>query len=503
MLKMRRAAGAPLRLFNTLGGQLEEFAPLEPDAARVYTCGPTVYAYQHIGNLRAYVFADTLRRVLEWKGYEVVQVINITDVGHLTSDMDEGEDKLELASEREHRSVADIAAHYTDVFLRDLQALSVRPPAVWAKATDHIEEMIAFARALEEKGYAYELESGLYFDTSKVPDYGKLARLDLEGLQEGARVAPVPGKHHPADFALWRASPKDARRLMEWDSPWGKGAPGWHLECSVMSMKYLGDRFDIHTGGVDHVPVHHTNEIAQSEAYLGGPWVPLWMHNEFINLREAKMSKSKGDTLVLSDLVRRGFHPLSYRYLLLGSRYRTQAEFTWDGLEGARVAHRRLLERIRERLPAGGQPRTYDQAASQLRDDAARSYLAQLDEAVSADLNTAQALATLTQFSRDATLAAGDLAVLVSAAEALLAVGLLDLVPEDLDAPAADVALAPDEVDRLLGERAEARRRGDFAAADAIRDRLDQAGIELRDTPDGTIWKARAAASGSYEHDRP
>jgi cysteinyl-tRNA synthetase len=500
---MRRAAGAPLRLFNTLGGQLEEFAPLEQDAARVYTCGPTVYAYQHIGNLRAYVFADTLRRVLEWKGHEVVQVINITDVGHLTSDMDEGEDKLELASEREHRSVADIAAYYTDVFLRDLEALRVRPPAVWAKATDHIEEMIAFARALEEKGYAYELESGLYFDTGKVPDYGKLARLDLEGLQEGARVARVPGKHHPADFALWRASPKDARRLMEWDSPWGKGAPGWHLECSVMSMKYLGDRFDIHTGGVDHIPVHHTNEIAQSEAYLGGPWVPLWMHNEFINLREAKMSKSKGDTLVLSDLVRCGFHPLSYRYLLLGSRYRTQAEFTWDGLEGARVAHRRLLERIRERLPAGGLPLTYDQAASQLRDDAGRGHLAQLDEAVSADLNTAQALAVLTQLSRDATLAGGDLAVLVSAAEALLAVGLLDLVPEDLDAPAVDVALAPDEVDRLLGERSEARRRGDFAAADAIRDRLDQIGIELRDTPDGTIWKVRAAAPGRHEHDRP
>jgi cysteinyl-tRNA synthetase len=498
---MRRAAGAPLRLFNTLGGKLQEFVPLEPGTARVYACGPTVYAYQHIGNLRAYIFADTLRRVLEWKGHEVVQVINITDVGHLTSDMDEGKDKLELASEREHRSVWDIAAHYTDAFMHDLEELRVRPPSVWARATDHVEEMIAFARALEDKGYAYEIEAGLYFDTAKVPDYGKLARLDLAGLQEGARVAPVPGKRNPADFALWRASPKEAQRLMEWDSPWGKGAPGWHLECSAMSMKYLGERFDAHTGGVDHIPVHHTNEIAQSEAYLGGPWVPFWMHNEFINLRGAKISKSKGGALVLSDLERQGFHPLSYRYLLLGSRYRSQAEFTWNGLEGAQVAHRRLIERIRERLPAGGHPLTYDEAADQLDDGG--SYLAELDEAVSADLNTAQALAVLTRLSRDPALAAGDLAVLISAAEALLAVGLLDLVPEDLDAPPADAGLSPKEITRLLDERAEARRRGDFAAADVIRDRLDQIGIELRDTPDGTVWKARAAAAGTRRAGQP
>jgi cysteinyl-tRNA synthetase len=497
---MRRAASAPLRLFNTLGADLQEFTSLEPSTARVYTCGPTVYAYQHIGNLRAYVFADTLRRVLEWKGYEVAHVINITDVGHLTSDMDEGEDKLELASKREHRSVWEIAAYYTGLFLHDLEELRVSPPTVWAKATDHIPEMIAFARVLEEKGYAYQLESGLYFDTAKVPDYGKLARLDLEGLREGARVAPVPGKRNPADFALWRASPKDAQRLMEWDSPWGKGAPGWHLECSAMSMKYLGERFDLHTGGVDHIPVHHTNEIAQSEAYLGGPWVPFWMHNEFVNLRDAKISKSKGDTLLLADLERHGFHPLSYRYLLLGSRYRSQLEFTWDGLEGARVAHRRLLERIRDRLPPGGRPLTYDEAAGRL-DNAGRSYLARLDEAVSADLNTAQALAVLTQLSRDPEITADNLAILVAAAEALLAVGLLDLGPEDVDTPAGDVAADRDEVERLLSERAAARQRGDFAAADEIRDQLDQIGIEVRDTPSGTVWKARTAPVGQRHHD--
>jgi cysteinyl-tRNA synthetase len=283
---------------------------------------------------------------------------------------------------------------------------------------------------------------------------------------------------------------------MEWDSPWGKGAPGWHLECSAMSMKYLGERFDIHTGGVDHIPVHHTNEIAQSEAYLGGPWVPFWLHNEFVNLRGAKISKSAGEAPLLSDLERQGFHPLSYRYLLLGSRYRSQTEFTWDGLEGARIAHRRLLERVRERRPAGGRTLTYAEAAARL-DDPGRGYLAQLDQAVSADLNTARVLAVLAQLSRDRGLAPSDLAVLVAAAEALLAIGLLDLAPGDLDAQAARVAIDPDEVDRLVGERAQARGQGDFAAADVIRDRLDQIGIELRDTPGGTIWKARGTRSGA------
>jgi cysteinyl-tRNA synthetase len=491
---MGLVAGAPLRLFNTLGRELDDFAPLESDTARIYSCGPTVYAYQHIGNLRAYVFADTLRRVLEWKGYGVVHVVNITDVGHLTSDMDEGEDKLELASQREGRSVWDIAAHYTEVFMQDLDKLRIRPASHWPRATDHVEEMIAFARVLEEKGYAYELEAGLFFDTSKLPDYGKLALLDLEGLQEGARVAPIPGKRNPTDFALWRASPKDAVRLMEWDSPWGKGAPGWHLECSVMSMKYLGERFDMHTGGVDHIPVHHTNEIAQSEAYLGGPWVPLWLHNEFISLREAKMSKSKGGTLLLSDLERQGFHPLAYRFFLLGSHYRNQTDFTWRGLEGARIAQRRLLERLRERVPAGAEPLTYEEAAAQL-EGSARSYLEQLDEAVSTDLNTAQALAVLTQVSRDPELAADDLAVLAGAFEAVLAVGLLDLASDDLDPPARELVLEAAEVDRLLGEREEARDRRDFATADEIREMLERLGVEVRDTPEGPTWKPRPAVA--------
>jgi cysteinyl-tRNA synthetase len=487
-------AGLPLRLFNTLGRELQQFVSLEAGTAHVYTCGPTVYAYQHIGNLRAYVFADTLRRVLEWKGYQVTHVINITDVGHLTSDMDEGEDKLELASREEARSVWDLAAHYTGAFLDDVAKLRVLPPAAWAKATDHIHEMVEFARVLQEKGYAYKIPAGLYFDTAKVRDYGKLALLDLAGLHEGARVAPTPGKRNASDFALWRASPTDATRLMEWQSPWGPGAPGWHLECSAMSRKYLGERFDIHTGGVDHIPVHHTNEIAQSEAYLGGPWVPLWLHNEFINLRQAKMSKSRGGTLLLSDLQQQGFHPLSYRCFLLASHYRNQTEFTWRGLEGARVAQRRLLERLAERSVRGADPLTYEQAADRL-DGPGRAYLERLDQAISNDLNTPQALALLTQASRSPELEAEGLRTLAGAFEAMLAIGLLDLLPQDLEPPVRELRLAPAEVDQLLGERDDARRQGDFTTADEIRRMLERLGIEVRDTPEGTSWKLRTAVT--------
>ena len=483
-----KPAGAPLRLFNTLGRSLQLFEPLEPGTARVYSCGPTVYAYQHIGNLRAYVFADTLRRVLEWKGYEVNHVINITDVGHLTSDMDAGEDKVELASRREHRSVWDIAAHYTDAFMEDLGELRVRTPSKWARATEHIEQMIAFACTLEDKGYAYRLETGLYFDTSRIADYGKLARLELDGLLEGARVTPTPGKRHPADFALWRNSPRRSRRLMEWDSPWGKGAPGWHLECSTMSIEYLGERFDLHTGGVDHIPVHHTNEIAQSEAYLGGPWVPFWLHNEFINLGHAKIAKSTGNTLRLHDLELHGYHPLVYRALLLASHYRNKIDFTWNGLEAARVGHRRLLERLRERLPPCGRL-LQRQAAGELG-GRGRLYLGRMDAAISNDLNTPKALAVLSELSRDTALAADELAVLVSAAEDLLALGLLDLDPDDVNAERALPVPNSNEVERLLEQRAEARRHGHFATADRIRDELKRRGIEVSDTREGTVWNA-------------
>jgi cysteinyl-tRNA synthetase len=478
-MEMRRAAGAPLCLFNTLGGRLQEFVPLKPGATRMYTCGPTVYAYQHIGNLRAYVFADTLRRVLQWKGHQVVQAISITDVGHLTSDMDEGDDKLELASKREHRSVWDIAAYYTGVFLRDLEELGVRPPSVWARATDHVEDMIAFARALEDKGYAYDLESGLYFDTAKVPDYGKLARLDLKGLREGARIAPVPGKRHPADFALWRASPEDAQHLMEWDSPWGGGS---RLASGVLHDEHEASRRALRSA-YRRCRSHFGPPHQRDRAERGVPGRTVGAVLGAQRIRQPSRSEDvqvTGRHALLSDLKRRCFHPLAYRYLLLGSRYRSQMEFTWDGLEGARVAPRRLMERIRERLPTGGDPLTYAEAADQLT-GAGLSYLARLDEAVSADLNTPRVLAVLTQLSAIPSSPSATLGPWSAPQSTCLRSASWNSSPGMSTCRGPGPRSIRRKSARLLDERRDTRRRGDFAAADAIRDRLYRIGIELRD----------------------
>lgn len=485
-------AGSPLRLYNTLTRRVDEFTPLAPGRAGVYTCGPTVYSHQHIGNMKPQVFSDTLRRVLRWKGYTVRHVVNITDVGHLTSDEDEGEDKMEVGARREGRTIWEIAEHYTRLFLDDLTALRVLEPDVWCKATDHIGEMIAFAGVLEEKGYAYRVPTGLYFDTSRSRGYGMLARLNVAGQQEGARVEAVAGRRNPSDFAVWRATPAGEQRQMEWDSPWGKGAPGWHLECSVMSMKYLGDHFDIHTGGADHVPVHHVNEIAQSEAYLddGTTWVPWWLHEEFINLKGAKLAKSAGGGLVLSDLLDRGYHPLAYRYLLLQAHYRTQIEFDWDALEGAKVGLRRLLDRFararRDRAPA---ITTYDEAAAAVESEAARVHLDAFDAALADDLNTAKALAAVAATSRDEAVSGADLAVLATAFDAVLSLGLADLDPDDLDLRRADVEVDVADVERLMEARATARAARDFARSDALRDELRAMGVEVEDTAAGSTWR--------------
>jgi len=468
---------AALRLFNTLTREVAEFVPRDPPKVGMYSCGPTVYAYQHIGNMRAYVFADTLRRVLEWKGFEVRHVINITDVGHLTSDADEGDDKMALAAEREKKDIWEIADHYTRAFWDDLRALRIRDPHLWSKATDHIEQMIRFAEGLDVKGWTYALPSGLYFDTSKDDDYGKLARLDLAGQEAGARVEVVEGKRNPADFAIWRTSAEDANRQMEWDSPWGRGAPGWHLECSVMSMEHLGEHFDIHTGGVDHIPVHHTNEIAQSEAFLddGETWVPWWLHGEFINLKGAKISKSAGDTLRVTEL--EGHHPLVYRYLLLQAHYRSQVEFTWESMDSARTGYRRLIERYAARRTA---PAPTLGAAAQAHLDA-------FDEALSDDLNTAKALAVVSTAARDDAIGDDELSALAARFDEVVALGLADLTPADLDVKTGD---APDdEVDALVRARDEARAAKDWARADELRDQLASMGVVVEDGAGGSTWR--------------
>jgi cysteinyl-tRNA synthetase len=481
--------GAPLELFNTLGRRLEPFVPREPGKVSLYSCGPTVYSYQHIGNMRAYVFADTLTRTLRWKGYDVRHVINITDVGHLTSDEDEGEDKMEAGARREGRTIWEIAEHYTAAFMADLERLRVVPPSLWAKATDHVTQMVAFAEVLDERGLTYALPSGLYYDTSQLDDYGKLALLDLEGLREGERVTKLEGRRNPSDFAVWRTTPPGENRQMEWDSPWGRGAPGWHLECSVMSIEHLGEHFDIHTGGVDHIPVHHTNEIAQSEGYLadGEEWVRYWLHGEFINLKGAKMSKSKGGTVLLDDLIAAGFHPAVYRYLLLGAHYRTQIEFDDDALEAAKTALKRLLERA----PAGATQRvtTYADAVTGVDGAAARVYVDQLDAAVSADLNTAKALAVLAAVGRDDALSDADRAVLFAAFDALLGLGLTELRPDDLELARAGVDEA--EIERLVAERGQARAAKNWAAADTLRDQLLELGVEVHDSGAESTWRWR------------
>jgi len=469
-----------LRLFNTLTREVADFGPARPIG--VYSCGPTVYADQHIGNMRAYVFADTLKRVLLYEGMAVRHVINITDVGHLTSDADTGDDKLEAAARSENRSAWEIAEGYTAEFMTDLRRLRVIAPDVWCKATDHIEHMIAFATALDDRGWCYRLPSGLYFDTSKDGRYGELARLGLAGQREGARVDVVEGKRTGSDFAVWRTSAPGENRQMEWDSPWGRGAPGWHLECSVMSMEYLGEHFDIHTGGVDHIPVHHTNEIAQSQAYLGDgkPWVGWWLHGEFINLSGAKISKSTGGGVLVRDLIDRGYHPLTYRLLLLQAHYRSQAEFSWEAMTAARTRLRRLLDRLAaaRTVPAD------DLGPAALR------HLEAFDEAVCDDLGTPKALAVVAAAARDESLDDAELTALASRFDEVLGIGLADLAPADLDLTSAQARVSVDEVEALVAERGKARAAKDFARSDLLRQQLADLGVTVEDHPGGTSsWR--------------
>jgi cysteinyl-tRNA synthetase len=471
-----------LWLFNTLTRDVTAFEPRNPPDVGMYSCGPTVYAYQHIGNMRAYVFADTLKRTLRWKGFRVRHVTNITDVGHLTSDADEGDDKLELAARREQRTIWELAEHYTGSFKADLGRLGVLPPDVWSKATDHIPQMISFAAELERAGWCYAVPSGLYFDTSRDEDYGKLARLNVEGQLEGARVEAVEGKRNPSDFAVWRTADPNERRQMEWDSPWGRGAPGWHLECSVMSIEYLGGHFDLHTGGVDHIPIHHTNEIAQSEAYLddGEEWVGWWLHGEFINLKGAKISKSTGGGVLVDDLIARGYHPLVYRFLLLQAHYRSQIDFSWEAMHSARTGLRRLLTRYTSTRSTPGA----------ILSSAARGHLDAFDAALSDDLNTAKALAVVAEASRDESLTVDERCALAREFDAVLAIGLSDLSPSDLDLKRADVTVTPADIDALVAERTAARATRDFTQSDELREQLTELGVTVEDHADGTsTWR--------------
>jgi len=335
-----------LKLYNTLSRKKEVFKPLKNKLVKLYTCGPTVYWYAHLGNLRTYIFEDILKRVLKYQGFKVIHLMNITDVGHLTSNQDIGEDKIEIAARKEKKSAWQIANFYTKKFKEDLKALNIIPPNLWAKATDYIKEQIDLIKILEKKGFTYKIEDGIYFDTSKLKTYGRLWPKKMK-IKAGARVEMVKGKKNPTDFALWKFSPKNIKRQMEWDSPWGKGFPGWHTECVAMAIKNLGINFDIHCGGVDHVLIHHTNEIAQSEAAFGKILARFWLHGEFLLLKEGRMGKSEGNIITLADLKEKGFNPLAYRYLCLNSHYRSKLIFSWKALKGAQNALINLSEEIK------------------------------------------------------------------------------------------------------------------------------------------------------------
>lgn len=456
-----------IRLFNTMGKEKQIFEPLKKGEVKLYSCGPTVYDYAHIGHFRAYVFVDTLVRMLRFNGFKVKHVMNITDVGHLTSDADSGEDKMEKGAAREGKSVWAIADYYTKDFFDAMEKLNVKRPDIVCKATDHIKEMINLVKKIEKKGFTYKTSDGIYFDTSKLTDYGKLAGLDIEGLKAGMRV-DFKEKKNVTDFALWKFSPKDKKRQMEWESPWGVGFPGWHIECSAMSMKYLGETFDIHTGGIDHIPVHHTNEIAQSESATGKEFVRYWLHNEFVTIEGEKMSKSKGNFFNMKDIEKKGFDQLAVRYLFLTGHYRSKINFTWDSLKAAENA----LNTLREHMRLLQEEDNRKSNAEKIE-----KYKAEFLELINDDLNTPEALSLIWRLLREeGEINNRDKYQLILTFDQVLGLNLDKVkIEEEI----------PEEIQMLIEEREEARKRKDYKKADEIREKIRSLGFEIQDTKDG------------------
>ena len=466
-----------IKLFNTLTRRVEEFKPLIPGKVGFYSCGPTVYHYAHIGNLRTMIHNDILKRMFLANGYDVRHVMNITDVGHLTSDDDDsGEDKMEKGAARDNKSVWDIAQFYMDEFLRDYDELNIMRPTVMPRATDYIAEQIDLVRELETRGYTYEIPGdGIYYDTSKFAAYGSLTGGSLGGNRAGARVEFNEAKRNPTDFALWKFSPKDVKRQMEWDSPWGVGFPGWHAECSAMSMKLLGNHFDIHTGGEDLSRVHHTNEIAQSEPITGAPWVNYWVHFSFlVDKSGEKMSKSNGEFLGLQALRNRGYDPMVYRYLIMLGHYQTQLAFSWDGLDAAANGYKNLVRRVADILGADSMGVQDDEAIVVWRD--------KILAPVSDNMKTAESLVRFQEMLRDNELDPASKIALIEFVDGLLGLQLTDRANK---LRAAEAVTAPAEIVALAEQRAAAKAAKDWAMADALRAQIDAAGWVVTDTKDG------------------
>ena len=479
----------PLMLFNSLTRKLEPFRPVHPGEARVYTCGPTVYNYQHIGNMRAYVFADVLGRTLSFKGYDLTHIINITDVGHLTSDADAGDDKMEKAALAAGKSAWDIARFYQEDFETDLARLNIRKPQ-HPRATDYVEAMIEWGKAIAVR-HCYELDSGLYFDTSTVANYGRLARASTDDGE--SRIEPVDGKRHAADFAIWRKTPEGETRQMEWDSPWGKGAPGWHLECSVMSGQLLGFPFDIHTGGIDHREIHHPNEIAQNQAHCHSEasGANIWMHNNFLVERSGKMSKSAGEFLRLQLLIDRGYHPLAYRLMCLQAHYRSELEFSWEGLQAALVRLKRMLIGVEslntEAVGTGSQLTPFETG---IPEATVAKVIATIDDQISNDLKTPVCISVLDSLLEMKSIRPALKMGALSKIDELLGLNLLRTTRTDLRIRPKSATITEPEIEAILARRKEARAAKDFATSDALRDELLAQGVEVMDgDPLGWDWK--------------
>jgi len=459
-----------LKLYNTLTRKKEEFKPIKKGSVGLYCCGPTVYWHQHIGNLRTYIFEDILKRVLMYNGFKVMHVINVTDVGHLTSDADVGEDKLLKALKREglpltQEAMLKLADKYFGEFKKDFERLNIIMPDVWCKATEHVPEMIELVKKIEKNSYTYSTSVGLIYDTSKFKDYAKLGRLNLEEIKKGARGKEDPERKHPSDFALWISN--QPNHIMLWDSPWGKGFPGWHLECAAMSMKYLGEQFDIHCGGKEHIQVHHTNEIAEAEAATGKKWVNYWLHAEWLVIPKGKMSKSKGEFFTVSNLVERGYDPLAYRYFCYTAHYRTPLTFSWEALDSAKAAYDNFKNRIIEMK---------EDLSSKQKDN---KYKEQFTEAINDDLNIPVAMSVVWNLIKDKELGNKEKYRLLLDFDKVLGFDIQDFKRAEIS----------DDFQKLVDEREAARKAKDFKKADELRDKLKDMGIVLEDTPQGVRWK--------------
>jgi cysteinyl-tRNA synthetase len=480
----------PIFLYNTAQRTKERFIP-QHDIVGLYCCGPTVYNYAHIGNLRTYIFEDVLKRVLIAGGYTVMHVVNITDVGHLTSDADTGEDKMEKGAKREGKSVWDIAGHFTQTFMSDIESLNILQPDVWPKATDHISHMINMVKELEDRGFTYRTSDGIYFDTSKFPSYVDFARLDPESLRAGERV-DMGDKRNVTDFALWKFSPTNEKRQMEWESPWGIGFPGWHIECSAMSLAYIPQPIDIHCGGTDHIRVHHTNEIAQTEAATGKPFVRYWLHGEFLVLDKGKMAKS-GENFVTMDTVRkRAIDPLAYRMFCYSAHYRTPLSFTWEGVQAAAQSLtnlRRMCYSLSSKISE----------QSEVTVEAVDLQLDDFYSAVCDDLNMPRAMAAVWEIVRNESLSAPLRRACVESADAILGLDLLIeqtnniIILEGEDGEKfrfeceGDVSIEYcKKLVNMLSERRKARAKKEYAIADKIRQEINDSGVIVKDMPDGS-----------------